>query len=118
MLLLWHLVRVSCTLSARALLHHLAIYIDATDPMTSEILAITVTGLSMVVSILSCGVVGTMYTAIGGMKAVVWTDTLQVAIMLAWQLLLVFMGMYHESVGGPTEVFQRAREGNRLEFGV
>ena len=71
----------------------------------------------MLASILSSGAVCTTYTAIGGMKAVVWTDTLQVAIMVLGQIVLVCMAMYHKSVGGVEEMFERVKTGNRLNFG-
>ena len=81
-------------------------------------LPITVTGLSMTASILSSGIVCTVYTAVGGLKAVIWTDTLQILIMFVGQMLLIALGMYDEAVGGPGEMFERAREGNRLDFGM
>ncbi|OBS76579.1 hypothetical protein A6R68_16950 [Neotoma lepida] len=41
-----------------------------------------VTGLDIWASLLSTGVICTLYTTVGGMKAVVWTDVFQVVVML------------------------------------
>lgn len=43
----------------------------------------TVTGLSVTASILIIGFICTLYTSIGGIKAVVWTDVVQVFLMFA-----------------------------------
>ena len=41
-----------------------------------------VTGISVATSILIMGVITTIYTVLGGMKAVIWTDVLQVFVMI------------------------------------
>jgi SSS family transporter len=45
-----------------------------------------VTGMSVYLCILLIGVVSTLYTALGGMEAVIWTDVLQSVILLAGAL--------------------------------
>ena len=50
----------------------------------------------------------------GGMKAVVWTDTMQVCIMIAGVLAVIIKGSI--DVGGIDEVWRRGVEGNRIEL--
>lgn len=50
----------------------------------------------------------------GGLKAVVWTDTWQVAIMFCSVFSFAIVGTV--SAGGFGNVFSKAREGNRLVF--
>lgn len=51
---------------------------------------------------------------IGGIKAVVWTDVVQAGIMVSSCILVVVLGVYQ--VGGLSEVWRRAEEGNRISF--
>ena len=48
------------------------------------------------------------------MKAVLWADTLQCAIMVAGQLAIVIQGSIR--VGGLNRVWQIAEKGERLNF--
>lgn len=48
------------------------------------------TGLSVTASILLIGTICTLYTSLGGIKAVIWTDVVQVVLMFAG--LIVVMG--------------------------
>ncbi|XP_043502859.1 sodium-coupled monocarboxylate transporter 2-like [Polistes fuscatus] len=66
-----------------------------------------------IVSAIICGVC-VFYTVLGGLKAVVWTDMLQVIIMILAVFIVTIIGTYE--VGGPSEVWQKAREANRIEF--
>ncbi|KAG8224741.1 hypothetical protein J437_LFUL005310, partial [Ladona fulva] len=50
----------------------------------------------------------------GGIKAVVWTDTLQTLIMFGAMILIVIIGTV--SVGGPSNVWNLSLKGNRIEF--
>lgn len=54
------------------------------------------------------------YTAIGGLKAVVWTDTLQFSVTLCTLAFVLVLGT--KSVGGLTAVLERSKLGERLEF--
>ncbi|XP_068989526.1 sodium-coupled monocarboxylate transporter 1 isoform X1 [Neodiprion pinetum] len=54
------------------------------------------------------------YTVLGGLRAVVWTDTIQVAVMVAAVIVVTLLGTYQ--VGGPSEVWKRAVEAKRIEF--
>ena len=49
----------------------------------------TVTDLNIYVSILIMGVLCTVYTAFGGIEAVIWTDVFQVAVLLGGALLCI-----------------------------
>lgn len=54
------------------------------------------------------------YTTVGGLRAVVWTDTLQFILMVGATLAIIFLGM--ASVGGFFEVWEAAERGGRLVF--
>ncbi|XP_076449745.1 sodium-coupled monocarboxylate transporter 1-like [Babylonia areolata] len=73
-----------------------------------------VTNLSMDVSILATGLVCTLYTALGGIKAVVWTDAFQMLVILAGFLALNLRGAHN--VGGWGVVMDRAFEGGRFTW--
>jgi SSS family transporter len=46
-----------------------------------------VTGVGVVTSILFMGVIATLYTVLGGIKAVIWTDVVQVVVLLGGAVL-------------------------------
>ena len=73
-----------------------------------------VTGLPAAASIITVTVVGTVYTAIGGMKAVIYTDTLQSGIMLAGLLAVVIKGTIE--IGGLEKVFSIAKQDGRMNI--
>lgn len=74
----------------------------------------SVTGLDRLVSILVVGLVCTFYSTLGGMKAVLFTDLFQSALML----IAVFSVAIFSSiqVGGLRQMFAIAKEGGRLDF--
>ncbi|KAJ6647651.1 Sodium-coupled monocarboxylate transporter 2 [Pseudolycoriella hygida] len=74
----------------------------------------SVTPLSTAASILLIGLVCTFYTSIGGLKSVLATDILQVTMMYAGLLLVIFRGFY--LVGGIDEAFRIANENGRIQF--
>lgn len=55
-----------------------------------------------------------VYTTLGGLKAVVWSDTLQGSVMIGSVLIVMILGI--RDVGGITNVIKYALEGERLEF--
>uniref|UniRef100_A0A8C2VA91 Sodium/iodide cotransporter n=1 Tax=Chinchilla lanigera TaxID=34839 RepID=A0A8C2VA91_CHILA len=71
-----------------------------------------VTGLDIWASLLSTGIICTFYTTVGGMKAVVWTDTFQVVVMLSgfWAILARGAAL----LGGPRQVFSLAQNLSRI----
>lgn len=73
-----------------------------------------VSGIPVWASIVAIGLVCTFYTAIGGMKAVLWADTVQMLIMVAGQLAVVIQGSI--KMGGMGNIMRIAEEGGRLNF--
>ncbi|CAG0882593.1 unnamed protein product [Darwinula stevensoni] len=66
------------------------------------------------VAIVLAGTICTFYTAIGGIKAVVWTDVFQVCIMLGGMLVIIIYGTV--LVGGIHEVWRINAEYQRITF--
>lgn len=60
-----------------------------------------------------CGVC-IFYTTIGGLKAVVWTDTLQFVVMIGSIVAVFYKGL--DAIGSFDEMWSRAAAGRRLEF--
>ncbi|KAL5018322.1 hypothetical protein ScPMuIL_004044, partial [Solemya velum] len=73
-----------------------------------------VTGLPLQGSIIAVGVVCTFYTTLGGMKAVLWTDTLQVCVMLAG--IIALLVRTSAKVGGFLAAWDIAEQNHRIEF--
>ncbi|KAM3619157.1 uncharacterized protein V6R79_003864 [Siganus canaliculatus] len=72
------------------------------------------TGLNMWVSLFSTGLICTVYTTLGGMKAVIWTDVFQIFVMLAGFVAIFIQGTI--LVGGPSLVLEIANNGSRINF--
>ncbi|TPP57983.1 putative sodium-dependent multivitamin transporter [Fasciola gigantica] len=72
-----------------------------------------VSGLPLWVTIISTGLVATFYTALGGLRAVVWTDVIQLVILSLGMLLVVILGIIR--VGGPERLWEIALSGDRLQ---
>ncbi|CAH1250786.1 SLC5A8 [Branchiostoma lanceolatum] len=75
-----------------------------------------VTGVNLWGAVLTLGIVCTFYTTVGGMKAVMWTDTFQVCVMCMGFLAVIIQGSIN--AGGFGEVWSRNLEGERLTFFV
>ncbi|ESO87029.1 hypothetical protein LOTGIDRAFT_107431 [Lottia gigantea] len=73
-----------------------------------------VTGFTLWGSVISVGVVCTIYTAFGGMKAVLWTDTFQVFMMLTGLIAVLIRGSM--LVGGFGKAWEIAANSSRVEF--
>uniref|UniRef100_A0A023GNF3 Putative sodium/solute symporter ixodes scapularis sodium/solute symporter n=1 Tax=Amblyomma triste TaxID=251400 RepID=A0A023GNF3_AMBTT len=74
----------------------------------------SVTGIPVWSSILLNGIVCTFYTAIGGIKAVVWTDVVQMFLIYVGYIMVIVSGLYH--LGGFGNMWRIAGEGGRLIF--
>lgn len=72
------------------------------------------TGLNMWVSLFSTGIICTLYTTVGGMKAVIWTDVFQIVVMLMGFVAIFVHGTV--LVGGPGRVLEIANNGSRINF--
>ncbi|XP_018569275.1 sodium-coupled monocarboxylate transporter 1-like [Anoplophora glabripennis] len=73
-----------------------------------------VTGINLhLVTPVVC-IVCIFYTTLGGLKAVVWTDTVQTVIMFGALIIIIFMGT--ASVGGFSELWSRNVAGDRIDF--
>ncbi|XP_059482403.1 sodium-coupled monocarboxylate transporter 1-like isoform X2 [Neocloeon triangulifer] len=73
-----------------------------------------VTGLNVHVITPVISAICIFYTTIGGLRAVVWTDTLQTCLMMMAMVAVFAMGVAR--VGGWEHVWQAAERGGRLEF--
>lgn len=74
----------------------------------------SVTGLDRLISILVVGLVCTVYSTLGGMKAVLFTDLLQSLLMYGAVFSIVVFSAIQ--VGGFDQIFVLAKEGGRLNF--
>ncbi len=72
-----------------------------------------VTGINVTYAILIMGVVTILYTALGGMKAVIWTDCIQVAVMLGGAFVAFGYIVMHVD-GGLGEMFRTAMADDKM----
>ncbi|CAF1238617.1 unnamed protein product [Adineta ricciae] len=75
-----------------------------------------VTGLNIWIAVGLCGVICTVYTSIGGIKAVIWTDVIQALIMFLGLISTIIFGLI--DAGGISKVFEIMKHGNRLQLSV
>ncbi|XP_038620970.1 sodium-coupled monocarboxylate transporter 2 [Tachyglossus aculeatus] len=73
-----------------------------------------VTGFDLWGSVFATGIVCTFYCTLGGLKAVVWTDTFQMVVMIVGFLTVLIQGTAYN--GGLENVLDRSRNGSRLEI--
>ncbi|XP_012507959.1 PREDICTED: sodium-dependent multivitamin transporter isoform X2 [Propithecus coquereli] len=71
-----------------------------------------VTGFDLWLSVLTLGIVCTVYTALGGLKAVIWTDVFQTLVMFLGQLAVIIVGS--DKVGGLGRVWAVASQHGRI----
>lgn len=71
-----------------------------------------ITGLHLWGVLVATGAVCIIYCTLGGLKAVIWTDVLQLVIMLVGFVLVIARGAVLR--GGLTKVWEDAQEGGRL----
>ena len=69
-------------------------------------------GLPIWLSILLIGGISTIYTVLGGMAAVVWTDVVQFVVLLGGVFLIIFM-IGRQTEGGLAGIWRFAAEHNR-----
>lgn len=73
----------------------------------------SVTGIDIYLLIGIMGVICILYTVMGGIEAVVWTDVAQVIILLGGAVLCFFVAVYHID-GGFSSVIHQGMEGNKF----
>lgn len=73
-----------------------------------------VTGFPVWASLICIGVIAVIYTTIGGIKAVVWTDFFQGFILFGGLVVILVVGCIR--VGGLDTVWQISKEGGRINF--
>ncbi|XP_037535385.1 sodium-coupled monocarboxylate transporter 1 [Nematolebias whitei] len=72
-----------------------------------------ITGLDLWGVLVATGAVCIVYCTLGGLKAVIWTDVLQMVIMLAGFVAVIARGAVIQ--GGLTRIWEDAGEGGRLD---
>ncbi|CAM9933459.1 unnamed protein product, partial [Bubo scandiacus] len=71
-----------------------------------------VTGFDLWSAVLTMGLVCTLYTTLGGLKAVIWTDVFQTLVMFAGQLAVIVVGA--RRVGGMARVWRLAERHGKI----
>ncbi|XP_022708703.1 sodium-coupled monocarboxylate transporter 2-like isoform X2 [Varroa jacobsoni] len=74
----------------------------------------SVTGLPVWISVIINGIVCTLYTSLGGIKAVVWTDVLQMSLMVVGFMMVFLPGVLKS--GGLRNLFDEAGHYGLLDF--
>ena len=74
-----------------------------------------VTGLSVLVCILVMGVLSTLYTVLGGIEAVIWTDVLQTVVLIGGAIAALF-AMAGGVDGGFSALFSTAWEADKFRM--
>ncbi len=74
-----------------------------------------VTGLPLWITILASGTLTTLYTALGGMRAVIWTDVLQLVVLFGGQFLIVWVAL-GKIPGGLSGVWETAVADGRMDL--
>lgn len=73
-----------------------------------------VMGMPLWAAVAVLGIICTIYTSLGGIKAVVYTDTFQCVIMFIAFTVVVSMGF--QEIGGFNHAWELAKQGSRVEF--
>ncbi|XP_076436062.1 sodium-coupled monocarboxylate transporter 1-like isoform X2 [Babylonia areolata] len=73
-----------------------------------------VTGINLWGSVVAMGIVVTFYTTLGGMKAVLWTDTFQAGVIMTGLVAVIVRGLHVQ--GGVQHVWHLAANRSRIVF--
>lgn len=76
-----------------------------------------VTGMPLWFTIICTGVLTTIYTTLGGMKAVIWTDFMQFFVLLGGQIIIFFVAIAH-TPGGLGGAIDIGREAGKLSLSL
>ncbi|XP_071040331.1 sodium-coupled monocarboxylate transporter 1 [Parasteatoda tepidariorum] len=71
-----------------------------------------VTDISLEISMISLGIICTIYCSIGGLRAVLWTDVFQAMLIILCLVALYAVGI--KEAGGIADIYIRSRDGGRL----
>lgn len=73
------------------------------------------TGLNVYVCILAMGLLATLYTVLGGIEAVIWTDVMQVLVLSAG-VIIAFILITADLEGGAGELFATAAAADKFHM--
>lgn len=76
-----------------------------------------VTGIPLWITILATGTLTTFYTALGGMRAVIWTDVIQLLVLFGGQLAITLVAI-DKIPGGLGGVWETAVNDGRLDVSL
>ncbi|XP_060556633.1 sodium-coupled monocarboxylate transporter 2-like [Ruditapes philippinarum] len=73
-----------------------------------------VAGIPIWLSIVLIGCIGTVYTSIGGMRTVIWTDVFQFVMLYGGITVILVLGV--SKIGSFSHVYELSMKGDRLKF--
>ncbi len=76
-----------------------------------------VTGIPLWITILGSGLLTTLYTALGGMRAVIWTDVMQLVVLFGGQLIITLVAV-SSIPGGFGGVLETAVADGRMDISL
>ncbi len=76
-----------------------------------------VTGMPLWFTILCSGVLTTIYTALGGMKAVIWTDVMQFLVLIGGQFIILLIAVGH-TPGGMRGVYDLGQAAHKFDLSL
>ena len=75
-----------------------------------------VAGIPLWISVVLVGVVGTVYTSLGGLRSVIWTDVFQFVIMFAGIIVILILGSVR--LGNYNNIWSLCKKGDRIQFAI
>ncbi|MFI4874631.1 MAG: sodium:solute symporter [Blastopirellula sp. JB062] len=70
------------------------------------------TGSNVLTAVIVMGVLATTYTVLGGIEAVIWTDVVQVLVLVGGAAVCLCVAMFQ--IGGPVQLIQMASAADKL----
>ena len=108
-------VRVRCVASGIFIVWRICWMATALYAPSLALWAATGGTIDLYVTIIALGVFATVYTALGGMKAVIWTDVIQFAVLFGGMILAV-AGIVIEVPGGIAAIFRGTAEAGKMSL--
>ena len=75
-----------------------------------------VAGIPLWISVVLVGVVGTVYTSLGGLRSVIWTDVFQFVIMFTGIIVILILGGVR--LGDYNNIWNLCKQGDRIQFAI